>query len=50
MLREAGRFCFHLTRVRDHLILLVMTATLSPQAFVDKWRHIELKERAARLI
>ena len=24
-----------------------MTPTLTPQAFVDKWRHIELKERAA---
>ena len=21
--------------------------TLTPQAFVDKWRHVELKERAA---
>jgi type II restriction/modification system DNA methylase subunit YeeA len=26
-----------------------MTATLTPQAFVDKWRHVELNERAVWL-
>ncbi len=26
-----------------------MTPTLTPQAFVDKWRHVQLNERAAWL-
>jgi hypothetical protein len=35
-----------LTCVLIQSILAHMT-TLTPQAFVDKWRHVDLKERAA---
>ena len=32
---------------RNQGIIAAMPAALTPQTFVDKWRHADLKERAA---